>query len=94
MLLRLLLEDIRPDELFLDVLGKPDRIAAKRYPQAIAVALALRHGWQRDDLVMFSKRLGVKVTSKDLADTPSPSTPDPEPPSAPTDRPRKSPKRP
>ena len=93
MLLRLLLEDIRPDELFLDVLGKPDRIAAKRYPQAIAVALALRHGWQRDDLVMFSKRLGVKVTSKDLAATPAPPTPDSEPPSAPTDRSRKSLKR-
>ena len=94
MLLRLLLEDIRPDELFLEVLGKPDRIAAKRYPQAIAVALALRHGWQRDDLVMFSKRLGVKVTSKDLADTPTRPTSDPEPPSAPTERPRKTPKRP
>ena len=93
MLLRLLLEDIRPDELFLEVLGKPDRIAAKRYPQAIAVALALRHGWQRDDLVMFSKRLGVKVTSKDLAATPTPPTPDSEPPSAPTDRSRKSLKR-
>jgi ParB/RepB/Spo0J family partition protein len=94
MLLRLLLEDIRPDELFLELLGKPDRIATKRYPQAIAVALALRHGWQRNDLVMFSKRLGVKVTSKDLADTPPTSTPDPETPSVPTDRPRKSPKRP
>ena len=93
MLLRLLLEDIRPDELFLEVLGKPERIAAKRYPQAIAVALALRHGWQRDDLVTFSKRLGVKVTSKDLAATPTPPTPDPEPPSAPTDRSRKSPAR-
>ncbi|MGV3520244.1 ParB/RepB/Spo0J family partition protein [Luteitalea sp.] len=67
MLLRLLLEEIRPDELFLDVLDKPDRIAVKRYPQALAVALALRHGWQRDDLLVFSKRLGVKVTSKDIA---------------------------
>jgi ParB/RepB/Spo0J family partition protein len=93
MLLRLLLEDIRPDEMFLEVLGRPDRIAAKRYPQAIVVALALRHAWQRDDLMTFSKRLGVKVTSKDLADMPSPSTADPEPPSAPTGRTRKSPKR-
>src|SRR5690606_23559475 len=93
MLLRLLLEEIRPDELFLDVLGKPDRIAVKRYPQALAVALALRHGWQRDDLLVFSKRLGVKVTSKDLADAPPP-TPNPEPPSAPTERPRNTPKRP
>jgi ParB/RepB/Spo0J family partition protein len=94
MLLRLLLEEIRPDELFLDVLGKPDRIAVRRYPQALAVALALRHGWQRDDLLVFSKRLGVKVTSKDLADVPPRPTPDPEPPSAPTERPRNTPRRP
>lgn len=71
MLLRLLLEEIRPDEVFLEVLGKPDRIAIKRYPQALAIALALRHGWQRDDLLVFSKRLGVKVTSKDLAAMPT-----------------------
>jgi ParB/RepB/Spo0J family partition protein len=93
MLLRLLLEEIRPDELFLEVLGKPDRIAVKHYPQALAIALALRHGWQRDDLFVFSKRLGVKVTSKDLADTPAPPPPDPESPSAPTERPRRTPKR-
>jgi ParB/RepB/Spo0J family partition protein len=93
MLLRLLLEEIRPDELFLEVLGKPDRIAVKHYPQAVAIALALRHGWQRDDLFVFSKRLGVKVASKDLAHAPAPPTPDPESPSAPTDRPRKTPKR-
>lgn len=92
MLLRLLLEDIRPDELFLQVLGKPDRIAVKHYPQALTVALALRHGWQRDDLLSFSKRLGVKVTSKDLADTPPSRNADAESPSAPA-RPRKSPTR-
>jgi len=92
MLLRLLLEDIRPDDLFLDVFGKPDRIAAKHYPQALAVALALRHSWQRQDLLTFSKRLGVKVTSKDLADTPATSPADGEAPSAPT-KPRKTPTR-
>ncbi|MCC7181475.1 MAG: ParB/RepB/Spo0J family partition protein [Acidobacteria bacterium] len=94
MLLRLLLEQIRPDELFREVLGKPDRIAVKHYPQALAIALALRHGWQRDDLLMFAKRLGVKVTPKDLVDPQASPTPDPQPPSAPTERPRKTPKRP
>jgi len=91
MLLRLLLEDIRPDELFLDILGKPDRLAAKRYPQAIAVALSLRHSWQRQDLLTFSKRIGVKVTSKDLADTPTSSALDPTTQSASSDRHRKTP---
>ena len=75
MLLRLLFEDIRLDDLFLDVVGKPDGLPVNRYPQAVAIALALRHSWQRDDLITFSKRLGVKVTSKDLADTHSPSRP-------------------
>ena len=68
MLLRLLFEDIRIDDLFLDVVGKPEALPVSRYPQAVATALALRHSWQRDDLITFSKRLGVKVTSKDLAD--------------------------
>jgi hypothetical protein len=39
MLLRLLLEDIRLDELFVEILGKSDRIATKRYPQALAAPL-------------------------------------------------------
>jgi len=69
MLLRLLLEDVQPDELFLDVVGKAERLPLKRYAQAVAVALALRHSWDRDDLLRFSKRLGVRVTSKDLAVT-------------------------
>lgn len=92
MLLRLLLEDIRPDDLFIEVLGKPDRIGVKHYPQALALALALRHSWHRQDLLTFSKRLGVKVTSKDLADTPAPPPADGEAPSAPT-RARKTPTR-
>jgi hypothetical protein len=39
----------------------------------------MREFRQRGDLLTFSKRLGVKVTSKDLADTPSASTADPQP---------------
>ncbi len=89
MLLRLLLEDIRPDDVFVELLGKPERISAKRYPQALAVALALRHSWQREEFLTFSKRLGVKVTSKDLADATTSPTPDPEPPSAAPERSRK-----
>jgi hypothetical protein len=67
--------------------AKPDRIATKRYPQALAVALALRHSWQRHDFVTFSKRLDVKVTSKDLPDTPPASIADPHPRSPPPSQP-------
>ncbi|MGE0123632.1 MAG: ParB/RepB/Spo0J family partition protein [Vicinamibacterales bacterium] len=92
MLLRLVLEHIGSDDLFLETLGKPDRIAAKRYPQAFAVAIALRHSWFREEFLTVSKRLGVKVTSKDVAKATTSATSDPEPPSAPTDRSRKTPK--
>ena len=92
MLLRLLLEDIRIDDLFLEVMGKPEALPTSKYPQAIAVALAVRHSWQRDDLVTLSKRLGVKVTSKDLTDTAG-SALDPNAPKAPSERPRKTPSR-
>lgn len=67
MLIRLLFEQIGVDDLFVEVLGRPDRLASKRYPQAVAVALALRRSWKREELLTFSKRLGFKVTSKDLA---------------------------
>jgi ParB/RepB/Spo0J family partition protein len=91
MLLRLLFEDIRVDDLFLDAVGKPESLPVSRYPQAVATALALRHSWQRDDLIAFSKRLGVKVTSKDLADHADSITPDPKTRKASSDRPRKTP---
>ena len=71
MLLRLLLEDIHPDDLFLDVIGKAERLPVRRYAQAVAVALALRHSWERADLLQFSKRLGIKVTSKDFTAVPN-----------------------
>ena len=61
------------------------------YPQGVATALALRHSWQRDDLITFGKRLGLKVTSKDLADHADSTTPDLKTRKASSDRPRKTP---
>lgn len=89
MLLRLLLEDIRIDDVFLDVMGKPEALPVSKYPQAIAVALAIGHSWQRERFITFSKRLGVKVTSKDLADSADPPAPTPKTQNATSDRPRK-----
>lgn len=89
MLLRLLLEDIRIDHLFLEVMGKPEALPVSKYPQAIAVALAVRHSWQREELVTFSKRLGVKVTSKDLTGSADSTAPNPKTQNATSERPRK-----
>ena len=32
----------------------------------MALALARRHSWRREELVKFARRLGVKLTTKDL----------------------------
>ena len=93
MLLRLLLEDIRIDDVFLEVMGKPEALPVSRYPQAVAVALALRHSWRREDLATFSKRLGVKVTAKDLAPQNDATAPDPMTHKASSNRPSKTPRK-
>lgn len=94
MLLRLLLEDIRIDDAFIEIVGKPEALPVSRYPHAIAVALALRHSWQRDDLLRFSKRLGVKVTAQDLAAHLANTAPDSTTQKASADRSRKAPSKP
>ena len=94
MLLRLLLEDIRIDDAFIEIVGKPEALPVSRYPHAIAVALALRHSWQREDLLRFSKRLGVKVTAQDLAAHLANTAPDSTTQKASADRSRKAPSKP
>jgi hypothetical protein len=62
------------DATFTELVGRPAGLATRKYPQAIAVALALRHSWRREELVKFAKRFGVKLTAKDLSDTTSTDT--------------------
>jgi ParB/RepB/Spo0J family partition protein len=65
-LLGTLLDELNVDSTFTELVGRPQGLPAKRYPQAIAVALALRHSWRREELVKFARRLGVKLTPRDL----------------------------
>jgi hypothetical protein len=62
-LLTLLLEEMWMDEEFQALLGPPRAIAVSRYPQAMAVALVLRHSWRRDDLRRMARRLGLSLRS-------------------------------
>ena len=70
-LLATLLAELNADATFTELVGRPQGLPTRRYPQAIAVALALRHSWRREELVKFARRLGVKLTAKDLRDTAS-----------------------
>ena len=42
----------------------PDDIGVRTYPQALAVALLLRHSWSPDDLASTIERLGLRPKSK------------------------------
>jgi hypothetical protein len=58
-LFSLLLEELYIDDLFIDIVGKPEDIPPARYPQAAAMAIVLRHSWREDDLAETEARLGV-----------------------------------
>jgi hypothetical protein len=75
-LIATLLDELNVDALFTEIVGRPQGLATRRYPQAIAVALALRHSWGREELVKFAKRFGVKLTTKDLSDAANTDTAD------------------
>jgi hypothetical protein len=59
-LLRVLLEELHVDEGLEDLLGvPPQHLKRRQYPQAVAVAVILRHSWRADDLTCILKRLGL-----------------------------------
>src|SRR5262245_27759799 len=65
-LLSLTLEELNVDEEFVDLVGRSERLPVRRYPQAIAVAIALRHSWRPDDLSRLARRLHLPVSKKSL----------------------------
>jgi len=65
-LVSLLLNELQPDDLFTEIVGAPNRITPSRFPQAVAIALLLRHSWRQVDLTQITKRLGITLTTKAL----------------------------
>ena len=59
-LLELLIEELYIDESIDDLLrAHRHDLPTRRYPEAIAVALILRHSWRADDLACIVERLGL-----------------------------------
>lgn len=56
-LLQCLVGEMRVEEDFAAVLGDPTRIPIRRYPQAVAIAIALRHSWRPDLFARMSREL-------------------------------------
>lgn len=59
-LMEVLLEELYADDGLEELLGTPpEKLQVRQYPQAVAVALILRHSWRADDLACILARLGV-----------------------------------
>jgi hypothetical protein len=54
-----LVEELYVDDSLEELMGDLSRLARRRHPQAIAIALVLRHSWRPDDLECILKRLGL-----------------------------------
>src|SRR5207245_1324747 len=62
-LLKLVVEELYPDALFAELVGRLDRIPRRQWPYAIAIAVALRHSWRRDGLTRIARRLRVSLAT-------------------------------
>jgi hypothetical protein len=61
-LLNVLLDELHTEQLFTQLVGSTRHLPVRRYPQAIAVAIALRNSWRADDLARLAKRLRISLT--------------------------------
>ena len=62
-LLKAAIEELYPDGLFAEIVGDLDRVPSRRWPQALAVAIALRHSWRRDGVTRIASRLRVSTAT-------------------------------
>jgi len=63
-LLKLVVEELYPDDLFWELIGNLDRVPRRKWPCVLAIAVALRHSWRRDGLARIAKRLRVSLAMK------------------------------
>ena len=65
-LLKLVVEELYPDDRFAELVGRLDRIPRRQWPYVIAIAVALRHSWRRDGLTRIARRLRVSLATSPL----------------------------
>jgi hypothetical protein len=71
-LLKLVVEELYPDDLFPELVGSLDRIPRRQWPHVIAIAVALRHSWRRDGVTRMARRLRVSLATSPLPQGVSP----------------------
>lgn len=60
-LLKAIVAELYPDALFRDLAGSLDRVPPHRYPQVLAIAVALRVSWRRNGLKSLARRLRISL---------------------------------
>ena len=69
-LLKLVVRELHPDDLFSELIGNLDRVPRRRWPQVAALAVALRHSWRQNGLAQIVKSLHVpRQSAEDNAPT-------------------------
>ena len=63
-LLKLVVAELFPDDLFTELIGNLDRVPRRQWPRVIAIAVALRHSWRRDGLARIAKQLQLCFRSE------------------------------
>ena len=58
-LLKLVVRELYPDDLFAELIGNLDRVPRRRWPQVVALAVALRHSWRQDGLARIVRSLHI-----------------------------------
>src|SRR5436190_19386126 len=64
-LLKFVVEELYPDDLFAELVGNLDRVPRRQWPKVVALAVALRYSWRRDVLTQIVKSLHVVRRSAD-----------------------------
>jgi hypothetical protein len=65
-LVSMLLAELHTDDLFTEIVGAPNRLTPSQFPQAVAIALLLRHSWRQADLTRIARRLGITLSTKTI----------------------------
>ena len=60
-LVKLVVSELFPDDLFTELVGNLDRVPRRQWPHVIAIAVALRHSWRRDGLWRVARRLRISI---------------------------------
>ena len=63
-LVKAIVEELYPDDLFTELVGNLDRVRSRQWPHLLAIAVALRHSWRRDGLACIAGRLHISLATK------------------------------